>query len=87
MALTPRMAVWGTLMMGLKLSMPKPPRLETVKVAPCSRSGLILPSMAWAASSLLTSENSFRLIWEAPKTVGTSSPRGVSQAKPMWTTS
>ena len=55
------------------------------KVAPVISSGLRLPSRAAAARRLASIDSSSRLISSAWKIVGTSSPRGVSQAKPRFT--
>ena len=82
---TPRIPVWGGLMTGVKASQPMEPRLETVKVAPWSLSGAMAPSLASAARALHSMEISSRDFFSALKMVGTSRPRGVSQAKPRWT--
>ena len=82
---TPRIPVWGGLMTGVKLSTPKPPRLETVKLAPVSLSGLMAPSRASAASTFSSLEISRRLFSSACMMVGTIRPRGVSTATPRLT--
>ena len=75
----------GGLMTGVKLSMPKEPRLEMVKEAPDSRSGLMDPPCAALAGSLASLEIWLSDFLSASRRVGTSSPRGVSTAIPRCT--
>ena len=82
---TPRMPTCGGLSTGVKLSMPKAPRLVTVKVPPLSSSGVILPSRQ-AAASRFASVESWRSVSElASRTTGTIKPLAVSTATPKCT--
>ena len=79
---TPRMPVCGGLTMGVKVVMPKEPRLEMVKDAPCSFSGAMVPAWHSLTSSFMVRLISAKLISSAWRMVGTSSPRSVSTATP-----
>ena len=80
---TPRIATCGGLSRGVKDSIPKPPRLLTVKVAPDKSSTEIVPCTACAVSSFILTESSPAVSLCASRTTGTINPRGVSQANPI----
>jgi hypothetical protein len=61
-----------------------PPRLEIVKVPPCIWPGFSLPSRASLASSPISFAISNTPFLSASRITGTTSPCGVSAAKPMW---
>ena len=85
MALTPRMATWGGLSTGVNDSTPRLPRLEMVNVPPLRSSTPMEPATAWAASSFMRRARPTRDRSWLSRTTGTTRPRSVSQAKPMWT--
>ena len=82
---TPKIPVCGGLMIGVNISISRVPKLDTVKLAPVRRSGLMEPLCADAASSLLSFAISLRDLQSALKIVGTIRPRGVSTAMPRCT--
>ena len=80
---TPRIATSGALMIGVNAVPPMPPSELMVKQPPCICSGLSLPSRASAASSPISFAISITPFWSASRSTGTTSPFGVSAAKPM----
>ena len=79
------MATSGALMIGVNAVPPMPPRLEIVKQPPCISAADSLPARAFSlsvASSRASSNTSLR---SASRTTGTTSPFGVSAAKPTCT--
>src|SRR3569832_1833491 len=81
---TPRMATSGALMMGVNAVPPIPPSDEMVNVAPVMSFGPSLPSRALPASSAVSFAISRMPFLSASLMTGTTSPWGVSAAKPMF---
>ena len=81
---TPRMATSGALMMGVNEVPPIPPSDEIEKQPPCICEGESLPSRARPASSEVSLASSITPLRSASRMTGTTSPLGVSAAKPMW---
>ncbi|CFN82339.1 Uncharacterised protein [Bordetella pertussis] len=71
-------------MMGVKCVPPMPPSDEIEKQPPCISAGEALPSRAFLASSEVSRASSRMPFLSASRTTGTTSPLGVSAAKPMW---
>ena len=77
------MATSGALMIGVKAVPPIPPSDEIVKVAPWMSFGPSFPSRAFAASSPVSLAISRIPFLSTSLITGTTSPCGVSAAKPM----
>ena len=80
---TPKIATSGQLIIGVNIVPPMPPRLEMVKQPPCISSILSLRSRALVESSIKSRAISNTSLLCTSFTTGTTSPSGVSQAKPM----
>ena len=78
------MATSGALTTGVKPVPPTAPRLDTVKLPPCSSSGLRRRSRAAVAKRVISSVNAKAPNAPASRTTGTMSPSSVSTAMPMW---
>ena len=81
---TPRIATSGALTIGVNEVPPMPPSEEMVKVAPCMSPLFSSPLRALAESSPSSLEISTMPLPSAPLITGTTSPCGVSAAKPMF---
>ena len=71
-------------MIGVPDSIPNEPTFVIVIVDPVKSDGPILPSRADAARRVISRDSSKMFRWSAFFTTGTSSPRSVSVAMPMW---
>ena len=80
---TPRIATSGALTIGVKLVPPMPPSDVIVNVAPAMSPGESLPARALPDSSVRSLASSRMPLESAPLITGTTSPFGVSAAKPM----
>ena len=80
---TPRIATSGALMIGVKAVPPMPPSELIEKQPPCMSAGPSLPSRAFADSSPISFAICSTPFWSAFLITGTTSPFGVSAAKPM----
>ena len=81
--MTPRIATSGALTIGVKPVPPIPPSDEIVNVAPCMSPPASLPSRAFPDSSVRSCAISSMPLESASLITGTTSPFGVSAAKPM----
>src|SRR5690606_14093533 len=81
---TPRMATSGALTIGVNEVPPMPPNELIEKQPPLICAGPSLPSRALAASSPVSAAISSTPLRSQSRTTGTTSPLGVSAAKPMW---
>ena len=81
----PRMPDCGGLRIGVESSEPKTPPLVIVKVPPARSPGVSLPSRARRATSPMACSSAARPRPSAPRTTGTTSPRGVLTAMPRCT--
>ncbi|KAG0919126.1 hypothetical protein G6F32_016332 [Rhizopus arrhizus] len=78
------MATSGALMIGVNEVPPMPPKDEIEKQPPCISAGEILPSRAFLDSSVISCAICRMPFLSASRITGTTSPLGVSAAKPMW---
>ena len=79
-ALTPKIAVFGWLMIGTKLLTPYIPKLLIVNVESAISSGFNLPARAFVVISLEATTSSLRLILSAPLITGTTNPLSIPTA-------
>ena len=79
------MAASGWLMMGVKLSTPNMPRLDTVKVEPLYSSAPSWLARARSAKSLALADRASRLSRSASRITGTMSPASRATAMPRFT--
>ena len=70
--------------MGVAITPPRVPVLDTVMVPPCSSSSLSVPARAPCASRSISRARSNSVRAPASRTTGTVSPSGVSVATATW---
>ncbi len=81
---TPRTATSGALMIGVNAVPPMPPRLEMDIEPPCISASVSFPSRAFAARAAVSCAICSTPFLSQSRTTGTTSPFGVSAAKPRW---
>ena len=78
------MATSGELTIGVNDVPPMPPRFDTLKQPPCISSSEILRERAFSDSCASSAAICSMFFWSALRMTGTSRPRSVSTATPMW---
>ena len=80
----PRIATSGQLTIGVNDVPPIPPRLVIVMPPPCMSSSDSLPARAFSLTFASSTDSSKIPLRSTSRITGTSRPRSVSAATPMW---